>query len=304
MFIDTHAHLNFREFGDEIPEVIKRAEIVEVKQIINIGSNFDTSKKSVELASEYQNLFASVGIHPIHLASDIVETAKFDGKEYSFKTRKEDFNYEKFFELAKSSNKVVAIGETGLDYFRINENNNFQFSINNFQSNSNDSILKTKQIQKKVFEEHIRLAEELGLPLILHCRGSEDNLYDAYDDMLNIIENCKLKTENFPKGVIHCFGGNLDQAKEFIKFGFYIGFTGIVTFKNATELQNIAREIPLNKILIETDCPFLAPVPYRGKRNEPAYVVEVARKIAELKNISIDEVESVTTQNAKNLFKI
>jgi len=340
MLIDSHAHLNFKEFGDEIPGVIKRAELAGVGVIINVGSNFSTSKKSVELASEYQELFSSVGVHPIHLAKDIVEEATFDGKVYKFKTKQEIFDYEKYKKMIESSDKVVAIGETGLDYFRISESSKPEILSSKSETNSKLEIQNIKQVQKQVFEEHIKLAQEFDLPLILHCRGSENNPYDAYDEMLEILnewchpeqqrwissgrdsspqeligaQNDKLKaTPATPeqssacdggRGVIHCFGGSLAQAKEFIKLGFYIGFTGIVTFKNAIEIQEIARQIPLDKILIETDCPFLAPVPYRGKRNEPAYVVEVAKKIAELKDITLSEVENLTTQNAKKLFKI
>ena len=374
MFVDTHAHINFREYKEEIPEVIKRAKLASVGAIINVGSNFETSKKTIEIIDRDTNIrihanntnntnklksydlqpdiYASIGCHPIHLVKDIVEEATFDGKVYKFKTKQEIFDYDKYKKLVQSSDKVVAIGETGLDYFRINENNlELKDQNSEFKAvTQNLQVDEIKQIQKKVFEEHIKLAQEFSLPLILHCRGSENNLYDAYDEMLEILQklynssnknidaqldaslregsaswrttkqsNLDCHSSSFAmteknrfsssendklRGVIHCFGGSLVQAKEFIKLGFYLGFTGIVTFKNAVEIQQVVRQIPLEKILIETDCPFLAPVPYRGKRNEPAYVVEVAKKIAELKNISVDEVESVTTNNAINLFKI
>jgi TatD DNase family protein len=320
MLIDSHAHLNFKEFGDEIPGVIKRAELAGVGVIINVGSNFSTSKKSVELASEYQELFSSVGVHPIHLAKDIVEEATFDGKVYKFKTKQEIFDYEKYKKMIESSDKVVAIGETGLDYFRISESSKPEILSSKSETNSKLEIQNIKQVQKQVFEEHIKLAREFDLPLILHCRGSENNPYDAYDEMLEILnewchpeqqrrilsnrDSSDLPQNDKLSGTIHCFGGSLVQAKEFIKLGFYLGFTGIVTFKNALEIQEIASQIPLDKILIETDCPFLAPVPYRGKRNEPAYVIEVAKKIAELKNIPLEEVEEVTSQNSINLFKL
>lgn len=285
MFIDTHAHLNFNEFKEEIPEVIKRADKVGVKAIINVGSNFITSEKTVELADKYPGLFSSVGVHPIHLVKDIVEEATFDGKVYRFKTKKEDFDYNKYKKLAQSSEKVVAIGETGLDIFRIEDE----------KHNLSDII----KLQSDVLRQHIKLAKDLNLPLILHPRGKEKDSSDAYEIIIKI-----LKDERYFNGVAHCYVGNLANANKLIDMGFYIGFTGIITFKNAVEIQEVARQIPLDKILIETDCPFLAPVPYRGKRNEPAYVVEVARKIAELKNISLEEVEKTTTQNAKKLFKI
>lgn len=292
MFIDSHAHLNFREFGKEISQTIKRAQEAGVGVIVNVGSNYETSVKTIEIAEKYRNMYASCGIHPIHLVKDITETAVFDGREYSFKTRKESFDYEKFKKLAQSSKKVIALGETGIDFFRI--------------ADQNHPIEKITELQSEVFRQHIQLANELDLPLIIHGRGTKEDPYGAYDLILQILKEFKPTdtSEVSVGGVAHCFAGNLEQAREFIKMGFYIGFTGIVTFKNALEIQQIACEIPLEKILIETDCPFLAPVPYRGKRNEPAFVVEVARKIAELKKITLEEVEGQTTENAKKLFKI
>lgn len=303
MYIDTHAHLNFREYKDEIPEVIKRAQEAKVEAIINVGSNFNTSKKCVEIAignsplavrkspkansqQPIANLYSAVGVHPIHLVKDITESATFDGRTYSFTTKQEDFDYQKFKKLALSSQKVVAIGETGLDYFH----------------NSDD-----RTIQKKVFREHIRLAKELNLPLILHCRGEENDPYGVYDEMLKILNSQFIIRDSKTsggRGVIHCYGGNLEQAKQFIDLGFCLGVNGIVTFKNAKQLQLTLKDCPLEKMLIETDCPFLAPEPYRGERNEPAFVVEVAKKIAQLKNIPLSEVEKTATQNAINLFKL
>lgn len=294
MLIDTHAHLNFKEFNDEIPEVIKRAKLAGVGVIINVGSNFETSTKTIEIANlfsssaEHENsvkLYAAVGCHPIHLVKDITEEATFDSRVYKFKTKQEIFDYEKYKKLAQSSDKVVAIGETGIDIFRIEDE----------KHNLSDII----KLQSDILRQHIKLAKELNLPLILHPRGKEKDSSDAYEIIIKI-----LKEEKYFNGVAHCYIGNLTNAKKFIKLGFYLGFTGIVTFKNALEIQEVARQIPLEKILIETDCPFLAPAPYRGKRNEPAYVVEVARKIAELKKIPLVEVEKATTQNAKKLFNL
>lgn len=298
MFIDSHAHLNFKEFGKEISGAIKKAGDAGVKVIINVGSSFSTSLKATQIARGYGDnadqrgikMYSSVGIHPIHLVKDIEEKAVFDGREYSFKTKQEDFDYGKFKKLALSSNKIIAIGETGIDLFRI--------------ADQNHPIDKVVKLQSEVFLEHIKLAKELKLPLIIHGRGTKEGSYGAYDLILKILKTKMSTYEVDIGGVAHCFAGNLKQAKEFVKMGFYIGFTGIVTFKNAAEIQQIAREIPLEKILIETDCPFLAPVPYRGKRNEPAFVVEVAKKIAELKNISLEKVEKQTTENTRKLFGI
>src|SRR3990167_1708044 len=339
MFIDTHAHLNFKAFKNDYKEAIKRAFDNNIKGIINIGSNFSTSLEATRIAHEYGEdtngheyesrtdrhecgVWAAVGLHPIHLVKDIVESATFNGKEYAFKTNQEVFNYEKYKKLALSSKKVIAIGETGLDYFRLIEDDKSQDTSrlhsrqarNKIQDTNKSQVSNYKQIQKKVFKEHIRLATELKLPLIIHCREEENDPYGTYNELLEILrgvypeilhcvqndsrraQNGRRKGQNDKlKGVIHCFGGSLEQAQEFIKLGFYLGFTGIVTFKNAKEVQDVAEKIPLDKILIETDAPFLAPIPHRGKRNEPAYVIEVARKIAEIKNVSFEKVEEQTT---------
>ena len=310
MFIDTHAHLNFKTFKDDYKEVIKRAFDNDVKIIINVGSSFSTSLEAIRIAEEYNlnmnkhesadrqslkaedceliadsSVYAAVGLHPIHLVKDIVEEATFDGNKYSFKTKQEVFDYKKFKNLAKSSKKVVAIGETGIDLYRLED-----------VKHSFDDIIK---LQSGVFRDHVRLAKELNFPLIIHSRDDQDHKYSAYKIMQKI-----LREEKYYKGVIHCFVGNLNEAKEFIKMGFYIGVNGIVTFKNSIDLQEVIQEIPIDKILIETDCPYLAPEPHRGKRNEPASVVEVAKKIVEIKNIPLFEVENQTTKNAINLFKL
>jgi len=307
-YIDSHAHINFAEYKGEIDDIIKRTHENDT-WLVNIGSNFETSVKSVEIANNYERgVYASVGCHPIHLVKDVTETAVFDKKEYSFTTKKEEVDFEKYKKLAESSGKVVAVGEVGLDYFRLNDNG--------------IKLDEIKPIQIEVFKGFINLAAELNLPLVLHCRGTEEDNYCAYDDMLDILNNQsqiinnqtkfnnklqitkQRENNNQLRGVIHCYGGNLEQAKKFIDLGFMVGFTGIVTFKNAKEMQEIAKAIPLEKILIETDAPFLAPDPHRGKRNEPIYVKYVAKKIAELKNMSVEEVATQTTQNAKKLFNI
>jgi TatD DNase family protein len=301
MFIDTHAHLNFKSFKNDYKEAIKRAFGANVKGIINVGSNFSTSFEATRIAEEYiqsqspkvnrqqlitdSSVYSAVGLHPIHLVKDIVEEATFDGNKYSFKTKQEIFDYKKYKNLAKSSKKVIAIGETGIDLYRLEDT-----------KHSFEDIIK---LQSDVFRKHIQLAKELNLPLIIHSRDDQDRKHSAYKIMLEILEEDK-----YYRGVIHCFVGNLSEAKEFIKMGFYIGVNGIVTFKNSTDLQSIIKEISIDKILIETDCPYLAPEPHRGKRNEPVYVVEVAKKIAEIKNIPLSEIEKQTTANAINLFKL
>lgn len=322
MFIDSHAHLNFKEFEKERNDVLKRSFEVEVKKIVNVGSNYKTSHKCVEIVREYSStrmkssgevlnssrlrsnnnikMFATVGCHPIHLSQDITETAKFDGKEYSFVTKNEKFDSEKYQQLIDDNKDIiVGIGETGLDYFRLDKD-----------------IDKCKQIQREVFKKHVELAIKNNLPLILHCRGSEKDPYGAYDEMIEILKSySSSKTRSLSnsshicsndklRGVAHCFVGNLDQAKEFVKMGFYIGVNGILTFKNSKEVRDVVRQIPLEKILLETDCPFLAPDPYRGKRNEPMYIPVIAQKIADLKEIDVKQVEKQTTKNSEELFGI
>ncbi|MFA4936908.1 MAG: TatD family hydrolase [Patescibacteria group bacterium] len=279
MLIDTHCHLNFNAFKNDTDEVIKRAHRAGVTCIINLGSQWDTSERAVKLAQEHDNLYAAIGLHPIHLFEQEV-----DEEEIYFKTRAEVFNPSRYSALARGSgSKVVAIGECGLDYYR-------------FPDGVDKTEVKTKQ--QELFRQHITLADELNLPVIIHCR-------EAYDDLLMILKQELDKGRLSKKGVAHCFLGTQEQAKQFLDLGFLLSFTGIITFKNASPgLLKVVKETPIDRIMVETDAPYLAPQAYRGTRNEPAYIVEVAKKIAELKNISLDELARVTTQNARNLFSL
>lgn len=269
MLIDSHAHLNFKEYEDEIEDVIKRS-LVSNTQIITIGSNLESSQKGVEIADEHDGMWAVIGCHP----DDIGERIELRA----------------FAKLAESSNKVVGIGEVGLDFFRLPADHK--------------EARENRELQIRAFKDFIKLSNDLCLPLVLHCRGEAKDPYAAYDLMLEIL--CSQPTAQSPKtiGVIHCFGGNLEQAKMFIDLGFYIGVTGIVTFKNSKELQAIVKQIPLDKILIETDAPFLTPEPHRGEKNEPSFVQFVARKIAEVKGLTFEEVEKATYANTVKLFKL
>lgn len=287
MLIDSHCHVNFSAYHDDMDKVIDRCLSNDI-WLINIGSEYHTSFKTIEIANNYdQGVYAVVGLHPIHVTSDIIENVMVLGQKKEVKTPQEKFDYDKYKYLAQSSNKVVGLGEIGLDYFYFDKND--------------VDVHSKKQLQQEVFEQFMDLANELDLPLVIHCRGHLNDPYGAYDDILKLIKNNNKEIS----GVIHCFGGNMSQAKEFIDLGFYIGFTGIITFKKkAEDLQAIVAEIPLNRILIETDAPFLAPEPYRGQRNEPYYVKFVAEKVAKLKDTTIDEVAKITTSNAKKLFNI
>lgn len=275
--IDTHCHLNFNTYKEDKESVIKRATEAGLSAMINVGSQWDTSLRAVELAEKYPNLYAAIGLHPIHLFEQEV-----DEEESHFTTRAEEFDYEKYFDLAKSSNKVVAIGECGLDYYW-------------WPKEKTQAEVKT--MQANLFSLQLNLAEKLNLPVISHCR-------EAYTDLINIIRQHKTQGQNI-RGVSHCFLGNRQEAKEFLDLGFMLSFTGIITFKNVNpELLEVIKETPIEKIMVETDSPYLSPHPYRGKRNEPALVVEVARKIAELKGLTLPEVDTITTQNAVDFFRL
>ena len=278
MLIDTHAHLNFAAFKDDIDVIIK--DIVnQGMKVINVGSQLSTSKRAVDLAKKYpDNLYASVGLHPIHLFE--IEVDKI---EVPFKSRAEEFKSSDYEELAKNK-EVVAIGETGLDYFH-----------------KPDNVSKTefKNKQKWAFIKQLELARKFDKPVILHCRGDMEDNERAYKDMLKI-----LKEFGYFKGVIHCFGSSLEIAKQFLDLGFMISFTGIITFPNAKSLVPVVKHVPIEKIMIETDAPYLAPQTVRGKINLPQYVKYIAKKIAEIKNIHYDIVENMTTQNAIDFFKL
>lgn len=290
-FFDSHSHLNFKPFAEDWKEAVDRA-LKENVHMINVGTNLATSKRSVEIAEEVgEGMYAAVGIHPIHLAKKITERATFDGQEYSFTTKSETFDKRKFFDLMKSE-KVVAVGESGLDYYHLED----------FKA---DDMTREEyiQLQKEILYEILGFAREVGKPHIFHCR-------DAYDDFVDLVKTFSDNSDGGSgpgsqvRGVVHCFTGSMEQAKKILEIGLYIGFTGIITFPNAKELQATATEVPLDRMLIETDCPFLAPQAVRGKRNEPLYVKYVAEKIAELKSISIEEVAETTYANTRELFQL
>jgi len=251
MYIDTHAHLNFEAFKTDYPQAIDRAFAADVRGIINIGSNLETSKKAIEIAEKYPTgVYAAIGLHPIH-------------------TKDEKFNEEEFIKLAKNK-KVVALGETGLDYYYDRS---------------------TKVLQKEVFERHLKISQIVSKPVILHSR-------DAGEDVLSVL----MAQRPEPLGVMHCFQGDWSYAKVILDMGLYISFTGLITFSKNYDTFEAIYQIPLERILIETDCPYMTPEPYRGKRNEPAFVVEIAKKIAKIKKIPLEKVAAETSENAIELF--
>lgn len=250
MLIDTHTHIFDDKFENK-EEIIKNALDNNVKKMIVVGYDKESSIKALELVKKYDFLYLSIGLHP----SEVLKESD------------EDLSW--MYEILKNE-KIVAIGEIGLDYYW-------------------DKSFKEEQ--KKYFKKQIEIAKEYNLPIIVHCR-------DAVQDCFDI-----LKDESV-EGVMHCYSGSLEMAKEFVKRGYYLGVGGVVTFKNAVEIKRIAKEIELTHILSETDCPYLAPTPYRGKRNEPAYVKYVVEEIAKIRGESIDDVEECLEANAKKLFRL
>ena len=291
MLFDTHCHINFISFKEDGEEIIANF-LKDNHALIIVGSQESTSLRAVEYASKFEHgVYAAVGLHPIDLMEESEETVSIDGQPYTFKNRYEEFDYQKYKKMALSSDKVKAIGEVGLDYYYFDK----------FEAKR---IPDFKAKQEEVLRGFIKLAEEIDLPIIFHCRGTKNDPYGAYDKMLEIIKE-EINSGRKIRGVIHCFGGNLKQAQEFIELGFYIGFTGIVTFKKGVEeLKKIAQVIPLEKILAETDAPFLAPEPYRGKRCLPQHVEFVVKEIAYLKDLSYNEVSQVILQNSQDLFRV
>jgi TatD DNase family protein len=281
--IDTHGHVNFNAFKDDGHEVIKRA-LDEGVGIIMPGSQIDTSKRAVEYAEKLDHPFvkAAVGLHPIHLEDIEVDDSEVEG-QVKFHTRKEDFRRAQYEDIIKSSDKIVAVGEVGLDYWRLPEDEKDQ------------EIYKMRQTD--VLNNQLTLAVEYKLPVILHCRK-------AHDDLLSIVESHPLVTQKGarvmgPPGVIHCYTGNVSQLNAFIALGFYIGYNGII-FK--LDLENVIEKTPLDRILLETDSPYLIPPNVKSSRNEPVNVKYVAERIAELKDVSYEEVARQTTENAIRVF--
>lgn len=270
MFFDTHTHVNFAGFKYDSDETIKRA-LDDGTWLINVGTQIDTSQHAVSLANKYPHgVYAAIGLHPIHTYQQIV-----DEEETRFKTREEGFDENLYAALL--NDKVVAVGECGLDYFRLPENDR-------------DAAIKK---QKQALVAQLHFAQKHNLPVIIHCR-------DAYDDLLEI-----LKAEYGGKpGVIHSFTDTWDTAKKFVDFGFYVALNGILTFDKTGKLAEVAKNVPSDRILTETDAPYLTPPPFRGKRNEPAYVKYVAQRIAEIRGVSVEELGSQTFKNACELFKV
>ena len=260
IFVDSHCHIDSPDFDADRDEAVQRARDAGVKFLLNIGTGEPDSgsfERAVEIAGRYENVFASIGIHP------------HDAKTYNDKAEA------RLIKLAKDNKKVIAWGEIGLDFYYGHS---------------------PRGIQEKVFRRQIQVARELSLPIIIHSR-------DADKETIRILkEECS--PADFRGGIMHCFSGTPNMAESLMEIGFLISFAGNVTFKKAENLRDAARVVPLEKLLIETDCPFLTPVPFRGKRNEPAFVVHTAKFLADFYDIELEKLANRTTRNFLDFFKI
>lgn len=278
--IDSHCHVHFNAYKQDMDEVIKRT-LERGVFMITVGTQKDTSRKGLEVAEHYDGMWATVGLHPNHT----VEQEFWDDDELppeeqatpKIKTRAESFDTDYYRELVKHP-KCVGIGEFGLDYYRIPE------------GVDRDEVIRR---QEETVRAQFDLATEANKPVVIHCR-------DAYPRQAEMIKEAIGEGKLARRGVIHCFTGTLEDARAFIDLGFFISFSGILTF--AKELQAVAKELPLDRLLVETDAPYLTPAPDRGKRNEPWRVEYVAMKLAELKGVTFDEVAEQTVKNTKQIF--
>jgi TatD DNase family protein len=281
--VETHAHLDYPDFATDFDDVLRRANEAGVTRIITIGTSIESSRRAVELAEKYPSIYAVIGVHPIHVdqaGEDVITPLR---------------------ELAKSS-RVVAIGETGLDYHHLpsveaaKQKNVQVFSAlqsgteEQLEASIEDGAFKSKQAN--LFEEQLDLAVELRLNVVIHQR-------DAWDDTLEIMRPYSGRL----RGVFHCFGGTLEQANEVLDLDHLVSFTGIVTFKNGANVRQVAAEVPFWKFMVETDCPYLAPVPFRGKRCEPAHTRIVAETIASARGVPFQEIAEATTATAEEFFR-
>jgi len=278
MLIDTHAHLNFAAFKKDRNKVIKKC-LENNLWMINIGTNFETSKRAIEIAQDYsQGVFAAIGLHPINLDTSLVKIKidTLEGRHFE-----KEFDFKKYEELAKSE-RTVAIGEIGLDYYWKPKT-----------TRKKDSFFKK---QKDLLLKELILSKKLNLPVIFHCRMAHQDLIEF------LLEHPEIRPK---RAVAHGFVGKLEELQKYLNLGFYIGFNGIIFKKiEGIDFEKNIKKTPLDRILIETDCPYLSPPEFLGQRNRPFYVKYVAERIAEIKNISFDKIAEITTENAKRLFKL
>ncbi|PKN19801.1 MAG: hydrolase TatD [Deltaproteobacteria bacterium HGW-Deltaproteobacteria-6] len=252
MLIDSHAHLEMKEFDSDRQDVIERARVAGVDCIVTVGTNPGLSRKALSIARQYENIYATVGVHPHDAAAA------------------SDKSLDELKALACDP-KVVAYGEIGLDYFR---------------------NISPRGKQTEIFGKQLELANELNLPVIIHDR-------DAHEETLSMVKSSGIRL-----GVFHCFSGDWGMARRCIDLGFYISVPGVVTFDKSKVLQEVVRQAPLDSLLLETDCPYLTPVPHRGKRNEPSFIIHTAKKVAEIKGMNWEIVAEKAAVNTRKLFRI
>lgn len=275
MLIDTHAHVNFSAYKDDGDAVIRRSLENNI-WMINVGSEYKSSKRALDYANKYQRgVYAAIGLHPIH-TQDIAENGRI--------TPAEDFNYD-LYEKMTGFEKVVAIGEIGLDYHHISELPDKEGA---------------RKRQQAVFSSQLSLAARSGLPAIIHCR-------EAHADMIGMLKDFRrefkpILPKDRPWAVMHCFSGDENLAWEYFSLGLVVSFTGLITFVD--QWDDLLRKLPLDRFMVETDCPYMTPVPYRGQRNEPLYVEQVAAHIAKLKGLPLKKVAEATSRTARNIFRI
>ncbi|MBP9763140.1 MAG: TatD family hydrolase [Candidatus Pacebacteria bacterium] len=276
-FVDVHAHVQFNAYEEDRDEVIKRS-LENKTWMINVGTNLKTSKDAVALTEKYpEGVFAIVGLHPIHTSVSFHDKEEIGEESEPFNSKGEEFNVEEFEKLI-SHPKVVGVGECGLDFFRID-------------GDKENYIEK----QTKAFESQIDLAVKYDKPLMIHCR-------EAYPEVLKILTDKKQIHGDKLRGNFHFFAGTLEEAQQILDLGFNFSFTGVITF--ASQYEELVKMAPLDRIFSETDCPYVTPAPFRGKRNEPAYVSEVVKKIAEIKEMDTEAVRVQILKNAINFFSL
>ncbi len=273
-FIDVHSHVQFVAYDSDRDAVIQNAREAGTK-MINVGTQKDTSKAAVDLAHAYSDIaWATIGLHPIHTSKSYHDKQEIGDGGEEFTSRGEEFDYDYYLKLGKDP-KVVGIGECGLDYYRLNH--------------------ETRITQHETFKKHIQLALELNKPLMIHCR-------DAYEDLLQIIDTCYMLHVSCPPGNVHFFAGDWNIAKQFLDLGFTLSFTGVLTFTH--DYDEVVKNTPLDMIMTETDSPYVTPVPLRGKRNEPINVKYVVQRIAEIKDLPVEQVAEQLMKNAERVFQL
>ncbi|MEK9180125.1 MAG: TatD family hydrolase [Patescibacteria group bacterium] len=280
-FLDAHTHIHFPAYDDDRENVFARAKKAGVK-MITVGTQYTSSESAVNYAKTHKgDVWATVGFHPAHFS----ENWYHDKNEQAEKER-ERLDVDALRKLAGEP-EVVALGECGLDYFRLQSRTNADRTLT-------DADKKTVEKQQEGFSAQIELAHEVKKPLMIHCRA-------AFPDLIELLHTTHYLLPTAP-GIIHFFSGRKDEAKKLLDLGFAFTFGGVITF--ARDYDEVIKMLPLEAILSETDAPYVAPVPYRGKRNEPAYVTEVVKKLAELKNVSVEKMAEAIARNAKNVFGV